>query len=89
MFRRAEPDTANRFHPARQSAIIDDLAANGRDTADPLEGPPANQHAAAGSRGDSPRRVGRPARRIQLEKKEDEGWDDQSFPDAAAIQPHH
>src|SRR5690242_8525476 len=65
----AEPDFAGPLDDFGQSAVVNQLAANGRDPTDARERLPANQDAASGgARGRVPRACG-PRRRVEHEKE--------------------
>src|SRR5262245_47792478 len=72
----AHPDlAAAALHGTGEGAVVDDFAADGRETADASEGFVTKEDAAAGSAGGGGSCVSDPARGIEFEEEEQESGD--------------
>ncbi len=72
-----------------QRAIVDDLVADGSDSAGTLERSRPDEDATSGGAGGLAPRIANPSRRIQQKEKEDEGRDQKLLRQVATMELHH
>ena len=85
-----QPDAPARgFHDAREVHVVDDLAADGADSADTFQRLSANEDAPARGRGPGVGRVAHPAHRIEDVEEEEKRRNHEPLGERAAVEAGH